>query len=199
MPGAVPARQGVTACARNPGATPGSGPPAEPRCGSGTLGPDVRSTPRPFWRERSDLARPSARHGPADGADSGASQAPAERATLQDVCGALRRHRLPAHAYPRPGPLGEEPQILPQLLQRPGADARWRRDRGELPVRRRPWFHHARLASAAGAGELLITDAAAREAAIDTTGWERRSLQLKGKIEPVPVVVLTAEVRARVE
>ena len=57
----------------------------------------------------------------------------------------------------------------------------------------------ARLASAAGAGELLITDADAREAAIDTTRWERRSLQLKGKIEPVPVVVLTTEVRARVE
>ena len=56
-----------------------------------------------------------------------------------------------------------------------------------------------RLASAAGAGELLITDAAAREAAIDTTLWEHRLLQLKGKIEPVPVVVLTVEVRARVE
>ena len=51
----------------------------------------------------------------------------------------------------------------------------------------------ARLASAAGAGELLVTDAAARAAAIDTTPWERRSLQLKGKTEPVPVVVLTAE------
>ena len=57
----------------------------------------------------------------------------------------------------------------------------------------------ARLASVASAGELLITDAAAREAAIDTTLWERRLLQLKGKIEPVPVVVLTVEVRARVE
>jgi adenylate cyclase len=56
----------------------------------------------------------------------------------------------------------------------------------------------ARLASAAGAGELLITDAAAREAAIDITGWERRSLQLKGKIDPVPVVVLTAETRDQI-
>jgi adenylate cyclase len=57
----------------------------------------------------------------------------------------------------------------------------------------------ARLASAAGAGELLITDAAARAAAIDATGQERRSLQLKGKIEPVRVVVLTAQVGGRVE
>ena len=57
----------------------------------------------------------------------------------------------------------------------------------------------ARLASAAAAGELLVTDVAASAAAIETTGYEHRSLELKGKTEPVPVVVLTAGSPARVE
>jgi adenylate cyclase len=43
----------------------------------------------------------------------------------------------------------------------------------------------ARLSSAAGAGELLISDAAAAAAGLDTTGLESRELRLKGKSEPV--------------
>ncbi len=46
----------------------------------------------------------------------------------------------------------------------------------------------ARLASAAAAGELLATAEAAREAGLDAS-LERRSLDLKGKSEPVDVVV----------
>ena len=49
----------------------------------------------------------------------------------------------------------------------------------------------ARLASAAAAGELLVTDDAAHAASIDTSGLEHRSLHLKGKSDPVPVVVMT--------
>jgi adenylate cyclase len=50
----------------------------------------------------------------------------------------------------------------------------------------------ARLASAAGAGELLVTDTAARRARVDGGAAERRELELKGKTEPVSVVVLGA-------
>jgi adenylate cyclase len=50
----------------------------------------------------------------------------------------------------------------------------------------------ARLASAAGAGEILITLPAARAADLGQEGLERRSLDLKGKSLPVPVVVLTS-------
>jgi adenylate cyclase len=49
----------------------------------------------------------------------------------------------------------------------------------------------ARLASAAGAGEILVT-AEAAAAAEDMARRERRSLQLKGKSEPTDVVVVTA-------
>ncbi len=49
----------------------------------------------------------------------------------------------------------------------------------------------ARLASAAGPGELLVTEVAARAADLND-GSERRLLALKGKSEPVPVVVLGA-------
>jgi adenylate cyclase len=49
----------------------------------------------------------------------------------------------------------------------------------------------ARLASAAGPGELLIAQPTASAAAFDTAGLERRSLQLKGKSEDVPVFVVT--------
>jgi adenylate cyclase len=48
----------------------------------------------------------------------------------------------------------------------------------------------SRLAGAAGAGELLISDAAARSAGVDTTGLPRRSLELKGKSQPIDAVVL---------
>jgi adenylate cyclase len=49
----------------------------------------------------------------------------------------------------------------------------------------------ARLASAAGPGELLVTDEAARAAHVET--GERRDLELRGKAERVPVVVLRVE------
>jgi adenylate cyclase len=48
----------------------------------------------------------------------------------------------------------------------------------------------ARLASAAGAGEILVTSAAADAASLDP-GLERRPLELKGKQEVVDVVTLT--------
>ena len=48
----------------------------------------------------------------------------------------------------------------------------------------------ARLASAAGAGEILVTAAAAANAGIDAT--ERRSLELRGKSELTEVLVLSA-------
>jgi adenylate cyclase len=49
----------------------------------------------------------------------------------------------------------------------------------------------ARLASAAAAGEILVTIATARAAELNEAGLERRSLELKGKSEPVSVLVLT--------
>ena len=48
----------------------------------------------------------------------------------------------------------------------------------------------ARLASAAGAGELLITNEVAEAVALDRAGLESRSLELKGKSAPVDVLVL---------
>ena len=48
----------------------------------------------------------------------------------------------------------------------------------------------ARLASAAGPGEILVTAAAARAAGLDP-GLERRALELKGKQDAVEVVSLT--------
>ncbi|MEP7158840.1 MAG: adenylate/guanylate cyclase domain-containing protein [Chloroflexota bacterium] len=50
----------------------------------------------------------------------------------------------------------------------------------------------ARLASAAGPGELLASGDAARAAALDTAGLERRNLELKGKREATEVYVLHA-------
>jgi adenylate cyclase len=50
----------------------------------------------------------------------------------------------------------------------------------------------ARLAGAAGAGEVLVSAAAADFAALDAAGLEQRSLELKGKSERVDVVVLPA-------
>jgi adenylate cyclase len=50
----------------------------------------------------------------------------------------------------------------------------------------------ARLASAAGAGELLVTDAAVSDARLDTAGLEHRSLELKGKTGTTEVLVLRA-------
>lgn len=48
----------------------------------------------------------------------------------------------------------------------------------------------ARLASAAGQGELLVTDAAATAASVQTGGLEQRQLELKGKSERTSVYVL---------
>ena len=51
----------------------------------------------------------------------------------------------------------------------------------------------ARLASKAGAGEVLISDAACNSAGIETEGLEKRELELKGKSELVSVRVLRAQ------
>ena len=53
----------------------------------------------------------------------------------------------------------------------------------------------ARLASAAGTGELLLTAVAASAAGFDTVGHERRLLALKGKRDATDVVVATAQAR----
>jgi len=50
----------------------------------------------------------------------------------------------------------------------------------------------ARLASAAGSGELLVTQAAAEAAGFPTDALEHRQLALRGKTEATDVVVLTA-------
>jgi adenylate cyclase len=48
----------------------------------------------------------------------------------------------------------------------------------------------ARLASKAGAGEILISDAAYTASGLDLGPLERRDLELKGKSEPTGVRVL---------
>ena len=48
----------------------------------------------------------------------------------------------------------------------------------------------ARLASAAGSGELLVSLDAAHAARIERDDAERRDLELKGKSDPVAVLVL---------
>ena len=54
----------------------------------------------------------------------------------------------------------------------------------------------ARLASAAGAGEILVTDAAAAAAGLPDAGLERRHLDVRGRSEPVDVVVVKAAAEA---
>jgi len=51
----------------------------------------------------------------------------------------------------------------------------------------------ARLSSVAAAGEALISDAACAHSGIDASGCEARSLQLKGRAEPIDVRVATVE------
>jgi len=51
----------------------------------------------------------------------------------------------------------------------------------------------ARLASNAGPGEVLVSQAAAVAAAMETGGMEKRDLALKGKTRPVSVYVLRAD------
>ena len=48
----------------------------------------------------------------------------------------------------------------------------------------------ARLGSQAASGELLLSEPAARKAGVDTSGLEKRTLELKGKSEPMDVWVL---------
>lgn len=50
----------------------------------------------------------------------------------------------------------------------------------------------ARLASAAGSGEALVSSAAAERAGLATAGLERRHLDLRGRTVPVDAVVLAA-------
>jgi adenylate cyclase len=50
----------------------------------------------------------------------------------------------------------------------------------------------ARLASSAGAGEILVSAAAARAAGLDGTGLEARTLDLRGRDELVDALVATA-------
>ena len=50
----------------------------------------------------------------------------------------------------------------------------------------------ARLAASAGPGEALVSDAACAAAGLDIAPLEQRSLELKGKSEPVSVRVLRA-------
>jgi adenylate cyclase len=49
----------------------------------------------------------------------------------------------------------------------------------------------ARLATAAGTGEMLVTEAASRAARLSDGSLERRTVSLKGKSEPMTVVVAT--------
>jgi adenylate cyclase len=50
----------------------------------------------------------------------------------------------------------------------------------------------ARLASAAGAGEILVSKAAADASMLDNTGLEARALTLRGKDEMIDALVLAA-------
>ena len=54
----------------------------------------------------------------------------------------------------------------------------------------------ARLASAAATGEIVVSDDAARAAELNTSGLESRSLELKGKAEPVAVHVIKVQPEA---
>lgn len=65
-------------------------------------------------------------------------------------------------------------------------------DQAEFTAMGDPVNVTARLATAAAAGELLVTTATAEAAGLDPTGLEHRSLALKGKSEATQVVVLTA-------
>jgi len=51
----------------------------------------------------------------------------------------------------------------------------------------------ARLSSVAGAGEVLISEAACAHSGIDASDCEHRSLQLKGRAEPIDVRVATLD------
>jgi adenylate cyclase len=65
-------------------------------------------------------------------------------------------------------------------------------DQAEFTAMGDPVNITARLASVAGAGELLVTAAAAQAAHLDEANLEHRQLALKGKSVPTEVVVLGA-------
>jgi adenylate cyclase len=65
-------------------------------------------------------------------------------------------------------------------------------DNSDLTAMGDPVNVTARLASAAGAGEMLVTADAAAAAGLPDTGLERRKLDLKGKSEQTEVVVVRA-------
>jgi class 3 adenylate cyclase len=50
----------------------------------------------------------------------------------------------------------------------------------------------ARLASAAAAGEVLLSDSTVRKANLDTSDLVKRTVELKGKSDPLDVWVLQA-------
>jgi adenylate cyclase len=54
----------------------------------------------------------------------------------------------------------------------------------------------ARLASAAGPGEILVNDGAAERGHLETETLERRRLELKGKTQPTTVYVVSAGTRS---
>ena len=55
----------------------------------------------------------------------------------------------------------------------------------------------ARLASAAGAGEVIVSIAAAEAAHTRLDGLERRTVPIRGRTEPIEVVVLRHTVREK--
>lgn len=55
----------------------------------------------------------------------------------------------------------------------------------------------ARLASSAATGEIIVSDDAAQAAKLDVEGLEQRSLDLKGKSEPVSVRVIKIQPESR--
>jgi adenylate cyclase len=65
-------------------------------------------------------------------------------------------------------------------------------DQAEFTAMGDPVNVTARLASAAGAGELLVTAATAQAAHFDEAALEHRQLALMGKSAPTDVVVLGA-------
>ena len=54
----------------------------------------------------------------------------------------------------------------------------------------------ARLASAAAAGELLVSVDAATEAGLDAAGYERRRLDVRGRSKPIEVLVISGTATA---
>ena len=74
---------------------------------------------------------------------------PAARAPLHVVRGALRRACGTGHAGDRQAPVGQEPDDVHVVLRFHGEAPRRRRDRVQLPVRRRPRVHGHRRAHVA--------------------------------------------------